>query len=559
MGYPALGPRSSRGPTRTVSLLAVVALVFAGGAVSARADTGVGSWSATGTLSEGWAGGSAVTLADGRVFAVGGGKSGTTELYDPSSGTWTRGPDVPAGGRWTVVALVEGGALLLGETQCTGPKGECIPAVGAYRLSANGSEFSPAAPMREARVSPIAVQLPDGRVLVAGGFGDECPETVGNGFSCGPILSAEIYDPASNEWSVTASMPQARSAASATLLSDGTVLVVGGDEARDAIRYDPGSASWTAAGETALWRGGSLLFALPGDQALTVGDESSTNFFGSLGGAAERQQRDCKFIPISSEIFAAGSDAWMASLTVPTGSENCARYYGALLAGGQILLGSSRAEEGGALSSPYVLDPEQRCWSTTAPPLEPRYEGTVVALPDGRALAFGGLGAAEQQLSSAEIYAPGLPTCDPPAPTPARSAPAGLAPAPPRFAGVSIARRKRLTVTAAGWVRLPVQCPMNTAGGCVGHVQLALPLATSTGAEAKGGAKHLLLGEAPFAVAAGRTAWVAVHLTGHRRALHALMRRRRHTTIVLTTTAHDDTGQAVTTIASALLRGLPSV
>jgi hypothetical protein len=531
-----------------VSLLAVAVLMLAGSAAGARADAGVGAWSATGALPEGWVGGSAVTLADGRVLAMGGGKAGATELYDPSSGTWANGPELHApGGPSTLVALAEGGALLLGETPCTGPKGECLPTTAAYRLSADGSEWSPAAPMHEARVSPIAVQLADGRVLVAGGFGDECPETVAEGYSCNPLSSAEIYDPASNEWSVTAPMPQARGGASATLLSDGTVLGIGGSEAKEAVRYEPSTGTWTLAGQTASGRTGSLLFALPGNRALAVGDELSTGFFGGVGGAGALPLRNCDPIPISTEVFAAVSNAWMASLTVPVGSENCDRYYGALLAGGQILLGSSRAE--GALTSPYVLDAEQRCWSTTAPPLEQRSEGAAVALSDGRALVFGGrgLGAGSNRLTSAEIYTPGSPTCGPSTPT--------VGPAdPPRFTGATIARRERLTVTARGSIRLLVQCPPSAAVRCVGRVQLALLTAASTGAGTGSRTKRPFLGRAPFTITAGRTAWVTVRVTDHVRALRSLIRRWRHAPIIATTTAHDNTGHAATTIASGMLR-----
>ncbi len=294
---------------RTVAVLAVAALVLFGGAVGARADTGVGSWSATGQMLEEWEGGagSAVTLADGSVLAVRGGEHGATELYDPNSGVWTRGLELPAsGGRWTVVALAEGGALLLGQAPCNGSEGECFPTTSTFRLSSNGSELTPAAPMHEVRVGPIAVQLAGGRVLVAGGFGDECPEIVANGYSCQPLSSAEIYDPASNEWTPTAPMPEARGGASATLLSDGTVLVLGGDNAQDAVRYDPGTGTWTTAGQAASPRTGSLVLALPGDRALVLGSQPEVGFFGSLGGAERRAKLLC--LPITSEVFAVASN-----------------------------------------------------------------------------------------------------------------------------------------------------------------------------------------------------------------------------------------------------------
>ncbi len=549
------------------SLLVAAAVVLAGGAVGAWAETGVGSWSATGAMPLGWAGedgGSVVTLADGRVLAVAGGVHGVqvepraTELYDPVSGTWTEGPELPVAEGlwmpWTLVALAEGGALLFGEAQCSGEeKPKCVPATSAYLLDSSGSHWSKAAPMRQARAEPVAVRLEDGRVLVAGGFSDECPFTSKevDAYSCVPLSSAEVYDPTSNEWSPIAPMPQARAGAVGALLSDGTVLVVGGDEANDAIRYDPSSGIWTAAGQTASSRTGSLLFPLSGDRALALGGEVAADFFGSTGDIAYdrpqlREEPTCS-PAVSSELFAVPSD-WLVSSPEPAGGESCTlRLHGAGLAGGQILIETGTAPP----NSFYVLDAEQRCWSATAAPIEPREEGTVTAMPNGRALVFGGYG--NGHWLGAEIYTPGSPTCAPPASVgPLPGLPSS---APPPFSGATIARSKHLTVTEAGSVRVLVQCPASAAGRCVGQVQFSLLAATSTRRVKSGDhARHLFLGSAPFAAAAGRTAWVTVRVTDHKGALRALIRRWRRAAVVVTTTAHDNTGQAVTTSASETLR-----
>ncbi len=59
-----------------------------------------------------------------------------------------------------------------------------------------------------------ATVLVDGRVLVAGGL-----------ISGVYLTSAELYDPASGTWSITGSLNTPRSGHTATLLSDGRVLV----------------------------------------------------------------------------------------------------------------------------------------------------------------------------------------------------------------------------------------------------------------------------------------------------------------------------------------------
>ncbi len=528
-------------------LLAVGVTVLVWGAVGARADAGAGSWSPTGAMPQAWGYGSAVRLAGGSVLAVSGPtgdrQATSTVLYDPNSGTWIETPQVPSSGASSaLVALPDGGALLVGGAVCSGLERKCLPTASSYRLNPSGWAWMPAASMHDTRADPIAVRLADGRVLVTGGFGDNCPDTVAGGYSCQPLASAEIYDPMSGQWSMAAPMPEARGGASATLLSDGSVLVVGGYGRRDAIRYSPTSGRWTTAGQTAASRAGSLLFALAGDRALTLEGESGAGFFGSLGGAADRRSPRCN---PTSESFEGASNVWMVSLTEPASQSYCPT--GALLAGGQVLLSSilNYSQSGPALTSPYLLDAKQRCWSRTAPPLVQRDVGNVVALRDGRALVFGGYDgdspASLPSLSSAEIYKPGPPHCTTP---PTKTS---------QFAGVTTAHKHHLTVTASGVIRLLEQCPGTASLHCVGHVQLTL-LAPSTQAAAKNHAMHLFLGETPFGIPAVKAAWVTVHVTRNEHALRALLSQQQHVMVIITTSAYDGGYQTATTITSTTLR-----
>ena len=70
----------------------------------------------------------------------------------------------------------------------------------------------PTGPMSVGRFGHTATLLPNGKVLVAGGY----------------IASAELYDPASGTWTNTGSMSTARAGHTATLLPNGKVLVAGG-------------------------------------------------------------------------------------------------------------------------------------------------------------------------------------------------------------------------------------------------------------------------------------------------------------------------------------------
>ena len=197
-----------------------------------------------------------VTLADGRVL-VGGGDGGaplaTAELFDPTTGTFSRtgSMDRPRIAGVSATLLPDGRVLVVGGGPEVGTSAELYdPITGT---------FTPTGPTTVARGGFFsATLLPDGRVLVAGGLisAPASPPAM-------PDLTAtaEVYDPAMGTFSAVGSMAAPRSLHSASILPDGTVLVVGGAHelppsgrpaaASDAEIFDPATGTFRMTGSLA--------------------------------------------------------------------------------------------------------------------------------------------------------------------------------------------------------------------------------------------------------------------------------------------------------------------
>lgn len=141
-----------------------------------------GPWKLTGTMNSIRAGHTATLLPNGQVLVAGGytdfyaaAALASAELYTPATGKWT----------------------------------------------ATGS-------MNIARIDATATLLPNGQVLVAGGYNQTT--FVDNPV---PMTSAELYTPATGTWKTTGSMNTSRINQTATLLNNGQVLVAGGVDTSD--------------------------------------------------------------------------------------------------------------------------------------------------------------------------------------------------------------------------------------------------------------------------------------------------------------------------------------
>src|SRR5262249_54172979 len=106
--------------------------------------------------------------------------------------------------------------------------------------------FSFAGYLTTNHTGPTAVLLTDGNVLVAGGdFGD----------GDGPSPIAELFDPSTGTFTATGSMTYGREQNTATLLPDGSVLMAGGHGSQGSDElYDPVPGTFRITGSMATGR-----------------------------------------------------------------------------------------------------------------------------------------------------------------------------------------------------------------------------------------------------------------------------------------------------------------
>jgi len=248
-------------------------------------------------------------------------------------------------------------------------------------------------PMWSARNGHTATLLADGKVLVVGG--SNSPN--------GPNLaSAEIYDPATNQWSAAASMVAARGHHAAALMANGKVLVVGGSEQTAALEvYDHATNTWTSV--TAPANDPRPL----GPTATRLQDGRVMIVGGANGGA-----------------FTVNSDVWLYDPS--TGQLTYSRFHplsggsnfanATLLGDGTVLVtgGESSTTPAGAQNITSLFDPRLETCSSNdcssfsygAPMNVGHCQSTTTTLKNGLLLVVGGRCGSAESIAVCELYDP---------------------------------------------------------------------------------------------------------------------------------------------------------
>ena len=216
-----------------------------------------------------------------------------------------------------------------------------------------------------------ATLLADGRVLIVGGEN-----------SAGLISQSEIFDPTAGTFSVGGNLNTPRADHSAIKLSDGRVLIAGGRGAAEALTtteiFDPTTGAFST--------GPAMSVARAGHSATLFADGRVFIAGGDANGSAEI------FDPSSSSFSAVAANM------------NTARsmHSSALLADGRVLLVGGRTTAGDALSSGEIFDPPVSSFSTVDSVLKvARVSAHLRVLFDGKVQIIGG-----SDDGSMEIYDP---------------------------------------------------------------------------------------------------------------------------------------------------------
>ena len=189
-------------------------------------DSRNGTVGAAGSMSMKRAAHTATLLPNGDVLIAGGMEraegneinTATAELYDYRSRSFVRtGSMSVARAGHTATLLPNGDVLITGGFD----DGKALASAEIYH--AQTRTFTATSAMSVARDRHAATRLQNGAILITGGNRGQGVQTV---------ETAEVYDPAKQRFEIVGSMHSPRSAHAATLLDDGRVLITGGSRER---------------------------------------------------------------------------------------------------------------------------------------------------------------------------------------------------------------------------------------------------------------------------------------------------------------------------------------
>ena len=338
-------------------------------------ETRVLEWHFTGNMAYPRAAHTASLLTNGKVLVTGGfcyPDENSAKMYDPLTDNRTirANSNMPRLSRTTfeLIARKNSDAVSLNSVELYDPT------TGNWTTTGN---------LSIPRDSHTASVLSNGKVLVIGGVSDGSGKEAGN--------SAELYDPSIGSWITVGNMTYVRFWHTASVLTNGKVLVVGGSNgdrtSNTAELYDPSAGNWTITGKLSTRRTSHTAIPLKNGKVLVTGGVSDN--------AVLR----------STELYDPSTGNWTR-----TGDLSIARTYhtACLLNDGKVLVTGGAFDSLGIViaTSTELYNPSTGHWTMTGDLNVPRMSATTSVLPDGKVLVAGGELYDSETLSSAELYDP---------------------------------------------------------------------------------------------------------------------------------------------------------
>ena len=339
--------------------------------------------------------------SSGNDVLVTGGGAGTltaasglasTERWDFRRMAVTAGPTMTtARALHSAVQLNDGRVLLAGGAD---QFGTVLSSCEIYDPTTNS--FTATGSMGTSRILHGASVLSDGRVMVAGGTSTLTPDVTAA--ITGTLQSAEIFNPATGTWSNTQSIGGRRLAPALTLLPNGNVMVSGGvavtiffglpiaASSTTAVQlWNPNTNSWSGGASMSQGRAGHQYnqVTLNDGRVLMTGGLNVPSLLGATTAA-----------PIGgAEVYNPNTNSWQ-TVNMPNVR---ALHSATVLDDGRV------AACGGAqgtllvpvsIANVDVFDPNTNTWSTAPALTGARASHTANLMPDGTLVLFGGQGAA---------------------------------------------------------------------------------------------------------------------------------------------------------------------
>ncbi|MGH7934550.1 MAG: Kelch repeat-containing protein [Candidatus Binataceae bacterium] len=252
----------------------------------------------------------------------------------------------------------------------------------------------------DSRFAATATLLPNGTLLIVGGVAQE--GAAGS--------TVEIYDPSTGGFTLTDSLLTGRAYHTATLLPNGKVLICGGIDAhgmpvRTSELYDSAKGKFVPTGNMLQARYDHTATLLKDGKVLITGGDITTNGVTNIDTAE-------LYDPATGEFSAAGNITrfydpeankfyYQGKMTAARGSQTAT-----LLENGDVLVAGGGNAGGTAQNSAAIYDHSTGKFTTTGNMNYARQQARATLLRNGQVLITGGLDQNGHVLNAAELYNP---------------------------------------------------------------------------------------------------------------------------------------------------------